>query len=98
MCRPGLRFSPRCLSWVYACLTGWTRLVLTIFAAAWLLTVPGCSFLSSTPDIPTLPVLPSLQRLELNGTPGVWMDSDDAGRLAVWIYEVTGVNGDGAVQ
>ena len=38
-------------------------------------------------------VLTSLQRLELNGVPGVWMDSSDAGRLAQWIYDVTGEAG-----
>lgn len=37
-------------------------------------------------------VLTSLQRLELNGVPGVWMDDADAGQLAVWIYDVTGTN------
>ena len=42
--------------------------------------------------MPTLPVLNSLQRLTLDGTPGVWMDDADAGRLAVWIYDVTGTN------
>lgn len=62
-------------------------------AAVLLLTAPGCSFLSSTLEIPSLPVLTTLQRLELNGTPGVWMSSDDAGRLAQWIYDVTGEAG-----
>ena len=66
---------------------------LLLCAAVLLLTVQGCSWGSSTPEVPTLPVLPSLQRLELNGTPGVWMSSDDAGRLAVWIYDVTGEDG-----
>ena len=70
---------------------GWS--VLLLCAAALLLTVPGCSWGSSTQVVPTLPVLPSLQRLELNGTPGVWMNSDDAGSLAVWIYDVTGEEG-----
>ena len=62
-------------------------------AAALLMTAPGCSYLSSTPEVPALPVLTSLQRLELNGTPGVGMDSSDAGRLAQWIYDVTGEAG-----
>lgn len=66
--------------------------VTLLFASVLLLTVPGCCSISSTPAIPTLPVLTSLQRLELNGTPGVWMDDADAGRLAVWIYDVTGTN------
>ena len=56
------------------------------------LTAPGCSSGSSVAQ-PALPVLPSLQRLELNGTPGVWMSSDDAGRLALWLYDVTGEDG-----
>ena len=70
------------------------RPVLLSFAVVWLLTAQGCSSLSSTREIPTLPVLTSLQRMELNGTPGVWMNSDDAGRLAQWIYEVTGNAGE----
>lgn len=45
------------------------------------------------PGIPALPVLPSLQRASLNGTMGLWMDSDDAGHLATWIHDVTGENG-----
>ena len=59
-------------------------------AAVLLMMVQGCSFRSSTPEMPTLPTLTSMQRLELNGVPGLWMSSDDAGRLAVWIYDVTG--------
>ena len=67
---------------------------LLLCAAALLLTVQGCSWGSSTPaGIPPLPVLTSLQRLELNGTPGVWMNSDDAGRMALWIYNITGEDG-----
>lgn len=56
------------------------------------LTAQGCS-LSSSESVPTLPVLESLRRLSLNGTPGLWMNEDDAGRLAVWIYDVTGEDG-----
>lgn len=41
----------------------------------------------------TAAVLPSLQRASLNGTMGLWMDSDDAGHLAAWIHDVTGENG-----
>lgn len=66
---------------------------LALCAAVLLMMVQGCSWGSSTPEVPTLPVLTSLQRLELNGTPGVWMSSDDAGRLAQWIYDVTGEEG-----
>lgn len=62
-------------------------------AAALLLTAQGCSSTSSGPDVPALPVLTSLERLERNGTPGVWMDESDAGRLALWIYDVTGEEG-----
>lgn len=69
------------------------RPVLLIFAAVWLMTAPGCCSTSSTRDIPALPVLPSLQRATLDGTPGLWMDSDDAGRLATWIHDVTGEDG-----
>ena len=62
-------------------------------ALALLLTAQGCSLLSSRAAVPTLPTLPSLQRLEVGGTPGVWMNDEDAGTLAVWIYDVTGEDG-----
>ena len=71
----------------------WMRPVLPIFAVAWLLTAQGCSSLSSTRPLPTLPVLTSLQRMELNKTPGLWMSSDDAGRLSLWIFQITGESG-----
>ena len=66
------------------------RAVLPLSALALLLTVPGCCSTSSIQDMPTLPVLTSLQRLTLDGTPGVWMDAAAAGRLAVWIPHATG--------
>lgn len=66
---------------------------LALCAAVLLMMVQGCSLGSSTQEVPTLPTLTSLQRLELDGVPGVWMSSDDAGRLAVWIYDVTGEEG-----
>lgn len=66
---------------------------LMLCAAALLMMVQGCCWDSSTPVVPTLPTLTSLQRLTKDGTPGVWMSSDDAGRLAVWIYDVTGEEG-----
>lgn len=75
------------------CLKRCGGLALALCAVALLLMVQGCSWGSSTREVPTLPVLTSLQRLELNGTPGVWMSSDDAGRLAQWIYDVTGEAG-----
>lgn len=68
------------------------HVVMPLSALALLLTVPGCCSTSSIPGMPTLPVLTSLQRLTLNGTPGVWMDDADAGRLAVWIHDATGTN------
>ena len=68
------------------------HVVMPLSALALLLTVPGCCSTSSIPDMPTLPVLTSLQRLTLDGTPGVWMDDADAGRLAVWIHDATGTN------
>ena len=95
MCRPGRRCWPRCLSWGYAFWSAWTRTALTSFAVAWLLTAPGCCLASSTPEaVPAPPVLASLRRLTLDGTPGVWMDSEDAGRLAVWIHGLTGTTGE----
>lgn len=77
----------------FVCLKKLTRPALLSFAVVVLMILPGCCSLSSTPDVPTLPVLTSLQRLELNGVSGVWMNSDDAGRLAQWIYDVTGEAG-----
>lgn len=94
MWRRGPLFSPRCLRPGCAFWRGWMRGALPIFAAALLLTAQGCSSLSSTPaGIPPLPVLTSLRRATLDGMPGVWMNSDDAGRLAQWIYDVTGEAG-----
>lgn len=58
-----------------------------------LLTVPGCCWTSSGRGAEPLPVLTSLSRAECEGVPGVWMSSDDAGRLALWIYGVTGEDG-----
>ena len=85
----GRPFLPRCFRRVCGFWKTWMPGALPICAAALLLTAPGCSFPSSTPA-PALPVLTSLQRLELNGTPGVWMNSSDAGSLALWICNVTG--------
>lgn len=66
-----------------------------LFVAVWLLIPAGCCSISSTPAgaAPTLPVLPSLQRLTHQGQEGVWMDATDAGRLALWIYDLTGEAG-----
>ena len=90
MWRHGRLFLPRCFGQVCGFWKKWTRRVLPICAAALLLTAQGCSYPSSTPALPTLPVLTSLQRLTLNGTPGIWMNSSDAGTLALWICNVTG--------
>ncbi|HIU17696.1 MAG TPA: hypothetical protein IAB01_04495 [Candidatus Avidesulfovibrio excrementigallinarum] len=73
------------------------RNVLLSFAVALLVTAWGCCSASSIPArVPTLPVLASLQRVTLDGTPGVWMDESDAGRLAVWVYDLTGEGGNAA--
>ena len=81
----------------WACSRRWparfARPATGVCAAVLALTVQGCLWTSSTREAPVLPVLTSLQRLEHEGRPGVWMDSDDAGRLAVWIYEATGEEG-----
>jgi hypothetical protein len=71
----------------------WTRLALLSSVAAVLLILQGCCSSSSTPEVPPLPVLKSLQRAELEGSPGLWMSDSDAGTLAAWIYSVTGVSG-----
>ena len=83
-CRLSSAFYRRCAP----CWKSLRRFVAGAFVIALLLTVPGCSWTSSTPDIPTLPVLPSLQRATLNGEMGVWMNDADAGNLALWLEEV----------
>lgn len=88
----GRRFSRPCSKRGYIFWKSWTRPVLLSSVVVLLLMVPGCCSTSSTP-VPTLPVLTSLQRAELDGVPGVWMNSSDAGRLAQWIYDVTGESG-----
>lgn len=88
--RSGLQLFCRLpLSFLKPCVNG----VLTVCASALLLMVAGCSWDSSTQELPTLPTLTSLQKAELDGVEGVWMDNDDAGRLSVWIYDVTGNDG-----
>ncbi len=94
MWRVGPHSLPRCSKLGCAFWKGWMRSVRPVFAAVLLLTAQGCSLPSSTPaEIPPLPVLSSLQSMDRNGRAGVWMSSDDAGRLALWIYGVTGENG-----
>ena len=92
MWTPGRHFSRRCFNPGCVFWKRLTRPALRISVVALLMMVPGCCSTSSIPA-PTLPVLTSLQRLELNGVPGVWMSSSDAGRLAQWIYDVTGEAG-----
>lgn len=93
MWKPGPPLSPRCLKPGCAFWKGWMKSAPLIFAAAWLLTAQGCSSPSSTPETPPLPVLCSLRKMEWNGQAGVWMNSNDAGQLARWIYDVTGEAG-----
>lgn len=83
----------RCLSAYFRqCAPCWKRLRsfgVRACVSVLLLTVPGCSWISSTREqIPTLPVLQSLQRATLNGVQGVWMNDADAGNLALWLEEV----------
>ena len=82
--------SPRCWKWDSGSLFAWMRRGLLLFALAWLLILPGCLSASSAgrAEIPPTPVLCSLQRAELNGVRGVWMDERDAGELALWINGV----------
>ena len=82
--------SPRCWNSDCGSFPAWTRRGLLLFVLAWLLTLPGCLSASSAgrAGIPATPVLCSLQRAELNGVPGVWMDERDAGELALWINGV----------
>ena len=89
----GRRCVRRCLRWSGA---WWRRRAAGVtqgFAVVLLLTVPGCCWDSSKPGIPPLPVLTSLSRAQRGEEPGVWMNSEDAGRLGLWIYEITGEDG-----
>lgn len=88
----GRPFSRPCSKRGYIFWKNWMLPVLPISVVALLLMVPGCCSTSSIPA-PTLPVLTSLQRAELDGVSGVWMNSNDAGQLAQWIYDVTGEAG-----
>ena len=72
------------------------RIAWAICVSAPLLTAPGCCWtfatqpsLTPAQEMPTPPQLPSLKRHVLEGTPGVWMDSADAGRLALYLKGVT---------
>ena len=86
-------FWPGFCAWRRPCLRPGARLAAGMCAAVLVMTVQGCSFPSSGAEIPPLPVLTSVRKLELNGRAGLWMSSDDAGRLALWIYDVTGEGG-----
>lgn len=93
MWKHSLPSSLRFLKSSLPCSTSLTRLGLLSSAAAVLLILQGCCLNSSTPEVPPLPVLKSLQRAELEGSPGLWMNETDAGTLASWIYSVTGFSG-----
>ena len=91
MCRRGRPFflsrsasGPRCWN-------GPTGLRTTISAALLVLTLLGCSVLSSerTVSIPSTPVLTSQKIVVLDGVRGWWIDERDAAVLAWWVYGVT---------
>ena len=91
MCRRGRPFflsrsasGPRCWN-------GPTGLRTTISAALLVLTLLGCSVLSSerTVAIPSTPVLTSQKIVVLDGVRGWWIDERDAAVLAWWVYGVT---------
>ena len=95
MCRRGRPFflsrsasGPRCWN-------GPTGLRTTISAALLVLTLLGCSVLSSerTVSIPSTPVLTSQKIVVLDGVRGWWIDERDAAVLAWWVYNVTGESG-----
>ena len=84
-CRCLSAFSRQCAP----CWKSWRSLGVRVCVSVLLLTAPGCSWTSSTPEqTPTLPVLKSLQRATLNGVSDVWMNDADAGNLALWLEEV----------
>ena len=63
---------------------------MTVFAVLLVLTLLGCSALSSerTPSTPSTPVLASQKIVVLDGVRGWWIDERDAATLAQWIYDV----------
>ena len=76
-----------CAWWPKRFCAGLRAFAFAACASALLLTVQGCSWRSSTPP-PAAPLLLSLTPCELDGVTGLWMNDADAGRLALWIYEV----------
>ena len=69
---------------------------MTVFAVLLVLTLLGCSALSSerVPSTPSTPVLASQKIVVLDGVRGWWIDERDAATLAQWIYDVTGETGE----
>lgn len=89
MCWAGRMLSFPCSWWPKRFCAGLRAFAFAACASALLLTVQGCSWRSSTPP-PAAPLLLSLTPCELDGVTGLWMNDADAGRLALWIYEVEG--------
>lgn len=89
----GRVFWKRRRSWRCGCWNLRMRRARLSFVVALSLMASGCCWDSSIRETPVLPRLTSLERAERNGTPGVWMNADDAGRLAQWIFDVTGEDG-----
>ena len=68
-------FWPGFCAWRRPCLRPGARLAAGMCAAVLVMTVQGCSFPSSGAEIPPLPVLTSLRKLELNGRAGLLPDA-----------------------
>lgn len=90
----------RLLSYLYYCsqevlkyLKDLIRLRQVLFVSLLSMILVGCSSLSSveTVKIPSTPVLLSVKKVELDGEPGVWMNSQDASTLVQWIYDIEGL-------
>lgn len=85
-------------SWCLELFTSTTnKNVLKTLSVMCMLILSGCCASNSTPtqtQIPLLPTLQSIQPLTNNGNYGVWMSAEDAEKLSVWIYQVTGSTGD----
>ena len=62
----------------------------TLLATA-LLLCSACSTLPQKKELQPRPILPTLVRMDRGGLPGVWMSSDDAANLTLWIQHMEAV-------
>ena len=51
----------------------------------------ACSTLPQKKEPQPRPILPTLVRMDRGGLPGVWMGSDDAANLTLWIQHMEAI-------